>query len=96
VTIKGKDSNGLDTQFTVADAVKSLLAQKPYLAKATGRSGGETGSGTPPAGGNVGDDLTTLNMQYQNKMMAGDRKGAQEIKKKLEAHFSNNMISRSI
>lgn len=97
VKIKGKDANGIDAELDVSDGVKNFLDKKPYLVKAQGKSGGDTGAGAgdPGLGGKSGDDLASLNDQYQKALFQGDHKGAAEIKKKMSANFSNRGVTRT-
>lgn len=90
IYIKGKDSNGLDTELPVEEGVKRFLTSRPHLVKASVKGGG----GTPPSGngGGRGDgngsagaegDLTSLNLELQGAMQRGDRKKTAEIKNRI-------------
>lgn len=97
VKIKGKDANGMDTMLSVEEGIKSFLKNKPYLVKASGRDGGDTGAGAGTTGGATGqgDDLASLNVKYQQQMMQGDYKGAKETKAKMEANFTSRQVTRT-
>ncbi len=95
VRIKGKDANGLDTQLSVADGVKRLLETKPYLAKASGKSGADSGPGAPGGAAASGDDLDALGKKLQTQYAASDYKGAKETKEKINSIFAARQISRT-
>lgn len=87
VTIKGKDTNGLDQSLSVTDGVKSFLEKRPHLLKAKANAGGGgTGGGDAGQDGQGGvDDLTTLNDLLVKQSMNNDFKGAQETRNKIRA-----------
>lgn len=85
MTIKGKDSNGLDAQLPLEAGVKAFLKTKPHLVRASGAPG----SGTPPGGGagggggNANDGagtLADLNKQFMDAMNRGDGKETKRIR----------------
>lgn len=88
VTIKGKDTNGLDQSFSVADGVKNFFAQRPHLVKAAANAGGggsgAGGAGGDGGGGNQGDDLSALNDLLAKQTYANDFKGATETRAKIK------------
>ncbi len=86
VVIKGKDSNGIDTQLSVAEGIKRFLESRPYLVKSTHKAGGGTPPGTPPQGGNgsgAGEDHNSLNREYMDAISRGDFKRSRELKIKI-------------
>lgn len=98
IRIKGKDSNGMDTQLSIEEGVKQFLTNKPHLVKVNQQGGG----GTPPAGaggggaGGEGTDLMSLNQQYQQAKMSGNAERAKELKTKIESSLATKNVSRSI
>lgn len=87
VTIKGKDANGLDQSFSVADGVKSFLEKRPHLVKTkVNDGGGDSGGGDNGDGGadQGSEDLTTLNDMLAKQIYANDIKGAAETKAKIK------------
>ena len=70
------------------------MSTRPYLVKANGSKGnGNTdsskGGGDSGAGGQ-GDDLTSLNDTYWQALQRGDRKLAEETKKKMVPLMKGN------
>jgi len=91
VTLKSKDTNGIEREVSVEEGLKGFYAQRPHLVKASGTGGG----GTPPAGGagggnGSGVDLATLNNQYYQAMQSGNRKLAAELKVKMAPLMKGN------
>lgn len=85
VRIKGKDSNGIETQLTVEDGVKQFLEQRPYLVKAATRAGAGTGPATGsdnPGGGEP------RYIQLQNARASNDRAKVKELKAQIKANNS--------
>jgi hypothetical protein len=97
IAIKGRDSNGIETEFALQEGIKRFLQTKPHLVRAGqgggSGTGGNAGSGTPPLGGS-GEDLMTLNRSLSDAMVRGDRKAINEIKGKINQHMANKGISR--
>ena len=92
VTIKGKDANGLDQSFSVADGIKSFLEKRPHLVRANANAGGG-GSGTAAAAGGGeagGEDLTSLNNLLAKQTFANDFKGAGETRAKIRTLAAKN------
>lgn len=95
VVIKGKDANGLDQSFSVADGIKSFLEKKPHLVKASanaggGNSGGGAGGGAEQAGNEgQGNDLTSLQETLQKQTYANDFTGMKETRAKIKAEMVN-------
>jgi len=87
VTIKGKDANGLDQSFSVADGIKSFLEKRPHLVKTNvNAGGGGSGAGAATGGGGVGgEDLTSLNDLLTKQTYANDFKGAGETRAKIKS-----------
>ena len=94
VLIKGKDANGIEVMLPIADGVKQFLTARPYLVKATQKSGPSGPGGLPPAPAAGTDTLTDLNEQYQKAIFANDFKKAAEIKQKMKGNLSAAGISR--
>jgi len=86
IKIKGRDSNGMETNLSVEEGVKQFLDQKPYLVKSQGRSGAGTGSAVLP-GSNQGD--RNLAEELQQAMQSGDRKRVAEIKQTIRSKHSS-------
>ena len=91
VTMKVRDTNGIEKEVSVEEGLKTFYASRPHLVKASGQGGG----GTPPAGGagggnGGGADLTTLNHQYYQAIQAGNRKLAAELKGKIQPLMKGN------
>jgi hypothetical protein len=84
IKIKGRDSNGFETLLPVEEGVKKFLEEKPYLVKATGR----TGAGTGAAGSSGTQVDRDLAIELQGAMQSGDRKKAAEIKAAIRAKHS--------
>lgn len=87
VFIKGKDSNGMDTELSVEDGVKSFLESKPYLVKSTARSGSGTGASVPQV--NQNGNPTDLTQALLDAKSRGDYRKVQEIKNQIRA--KNNL-----
>lgn len=81
VTLRGKDSNGMDTDLPIESGIDQFLKDRPYLVK--GSAG--TGAGTASAGQAGGQPQVNLAVELQNAMAVGDRKKAAEISAKIRA-----------
>ncbi len=85
VFVKGKDTNGFDTELPVDEGVKKFLESKPYLLKSTARAGSGTAGAAPSVMGS-GEDLADQLMKARS---VGDFTKANEIKKAIRA--KNNL-----
>lgn len=96
VMVKGKDSNGIDTQLSIKDGVEQFLKQRPYLVKASASQGSGMGSTGAPQSPGSGMTLNDLNSQLYEAHSRGDYKKAAEIKKQIQGDFSARGITRSV
>lgn len=100
VMIKGKDANGIDKLYTLAEGVKQFLTERPHLVKANhkpgaGSGGGNNGDTGNGAGGVQGEDLASLNALYQQEIERGtDLKKISELKQKIKAKMSLMGVNR--
>lgn len=92
VTIKGKDSNGIDAELSVEKGVEQFLKDRPYLVK----GGQSNGAGTASAG-NAGGVNTQENLaaELQNAMAAGDVKRQRELSAKIRAKHAAAGIAQA-
>ena len=88
ITIKGKDSNGMDLDLPIEDGVQQFLKDRPYLVKGSGNSG----AGTSTQASGTGADVN-LAQELQNAMAVGDRKRIVEIKQKIKSKHSSQGLS---
>jgi len=98
VLIKGKDNNGVDTNFSVAEGVKKFLTERPYLVKSNHKSGAGSGNGADNgsgAGNGQGEDLATLNAQLVEAKRAGNHKEVARIKTAISAGMAKRGVKRN-
>lgn len=80
VTIKGRDANGLEKQYSVEEGVKIFLTLRPHLVKAQQRAGSGTPQGITGGAGAGVQDLAALNAKLKSALERGDRKTINEVK----------------
>jgi hypothetical protein len=86
VVLKVRDANGIEKEVAVEEGLKQFYSARPHLLRAKSTT---SGSGSTASGSNAGagsDDLGSLNTQLIQAMTRGDRKTAEDIKKKIQAH----------
>ena len=97
VRIKGKDSNGVDIDYSVEEGIKRFLETRPHLVKSNFKSGSGGKGGDGAGNGNVGaggaDDINTLNADLAKALNSGNRKMANEIKTKINSHYASRGVS---
>jgi hypothetical protein len=94
VTIKAKDSNGIDIQLPIAEGIKKFLEARPYLVKSTHRAGAGSGAGTQQqAANNDQISLNELNEEYAKAMNARDWKKVQEITQKIRGQLKTKGVN---
>jgi hypothetical protein len=94
IKVKSTDVNGIAIELTLEEGVKKFLSTRPYLVKAnTSKGNGNTDSskgGGDSGASDQGEDLTTLNDKYWQALQSGNRKLAEETKKKMVPLMKGN------
>jgi hypothetical protein len=88
ITIKGKDANGMDTNLSVTEGVKSFLKERPYLVKATGQGGAGTSPGSNGGTGS-GENQLGLGDQLMEARKSGDMEKYRKIKQELNLKYQH-------
>lgn len=95
ITIKSRDTNGLETKVPIAEGIKKFLTEKPHLVKSTHRAGAGSGAGegAGAGGGQAGaQDLAALNAELVKAMNTGDLKKVAEIKAKIKSGLGDKGV----
>lgn len=95
VRIKGKDTSGVDIEYSVEEGIKKFLENRPHLIKSNFKAGGggKGGDGGDNGAGGGKEDINTLNADLAKAMNSGDRKKVMEIKQKINAHYAGRGIA---